>query len=109
MMIAELLNPWLDVLNALATGAIWVYLRIEKKNDRTNERIDALIKKIDELEDRAAHLEGASGSAVTHNDLSKIYQSINALSEKVNQLVGGSEAMNDVLRLIQARIMEKGL
>jgi CII-binding regulator of phage lambda lysogenization HflD len=108
-MLNELINTWIDVINAVATAAIWVYLRIEKKNDKTNERVDALVKKIDTLEDRAAHLEGASGNAVTHGDLARIYQSINDLAKQVNQLVGESRGMGDSLRLIQTRITEKGL
>ena len=103
------LRFWLSAVNMLVTFAIGVWLYLEKRNDKTNERVDDLGDKFDELDKEVAGLAAVAKTAPNHADLSKVYESINRLSETVHELAGESRAQTDTLRLIQNQIMKKGL
>lgn len=88
-------------------NSAWMY--IERRNDKTNERISELTVQVEELEREVAALKSVSGSAPTHADLAKVYDSINAQAETLNQLVGENRGQSDTLRLILNQIMQKGM
>lgn len=85
----------------------WLYL--EKRNDKTNDRISGLTAQVEDLEREVAALKSVSGLAPTHADLAKVYDSINAQGETLNQLVGENRGQSDTLRLILNQIMKKGM
>ncbi|SDI53100.1 hypothetical protein [Propionivibrio dicarboxylicus] len=114
-------------------GLVWVIL--ERRNDKTNERvtqlgqdideinqkvikmkagcdgcqIDSVASRIEQIDRDVSGLKAAAGSAPSHDDLSRVYEAINELAEKVNHLVGESEGQGQTLRQILARIIEKGM
>jgi septal ring factor EnvC (AmiA/AmiB activator) len=99
----------LQAINILGTAGIWVYLRIEKKTDKTNQRLDELNAHIERLNRDVARIESTVTAAPSHGDLSKIYDSLNGLSSTVNQLVGENRGQGDTLRLILNQITQKGM
>lgn len=105
----ESIRIWLQGLNMLGTFAIGVWMYLEKRNDKTNDRITELAGKVDTLDKDVAGLQKSADTAPNHADLGKVYDSINKLSATVNQLVGENRGQSDTLRLILNRITEKGL
>lgn len=106
---AETIRTGLQVVNMLGMFAIGVWLYLEKRNDKTNERVSAQGQKIEAVEQRISSLEATADAAPDHSDLAKVYDAINALAATVNQLVGENRGQSDTLRLILGRITERGM
>lgn len=53
---------------------------------------------------RISRLESIAATAPSHEDLSKMYQSIHQLGQTVHQLVGENRGQSDSLRLILSRL-----
>lgn len=102
-------KTWLQAINMLGTFALGCWLYLEKRSDKTNERVTQLAEEVDELGKAVTGLKAGAESAPSHADLSRVYDSINELAEKVNQLVGESESQSQTLRQILNRIIEKGM
>jgi hypothetical protein len=100
---------WMQIANTLLNLGIgcWVYL--EKRNNKTNGRIDALSKRFDDTEKTVVEMGAMIKGVPSHSDLSDVYESVNRLAQTVNQLVGENRGQSDILRLILNRITEKGL
>lgn len=131
----EALKVWLQAVNMIGTLALGVWLYLEKRSDKTNDRVSQLAgnvedisKKIvkitavcegctcDEVAARVGHVENdisglkaSSEIAPNHNDLANVYKAINDLAETVNQLVGENRGQSDQLRMILTQIMKRGL
>lgn len=54
-------------------------------------------------------LRAASSKALTHGDLDDLYDKVNATSNSVHEMKGLLANVNETLRMILARIAEKGL
>ena len=105
----ETFKVWLQGLNMLGTFALAVWLYLEKRSDKTNERIAELTAQIEEQEKKLAALESAIKTVPDHGDIAKVYESINALAATVHQLVGENRGQSDTLRLILNQITQKGM
>lgn len=105
----EHLRVWLQIINMLGTFSIGAWMYLEKRNDKTNDRITELAGKVDNLDKDVSALKTSSETAPNHADLSKVYESINALAATVNQLVGENRGQSDTLRLILNQIAQKGM
>lgn len=105
----ETIKIGLQAINMLGTFALGVWLYLEKRSDKTNERVAELAAKVEKLDKDVTGLEAATGSAPSHADLGKVYDSINDLARTVNQLVGENRGQSDTLRLILNQITQKGL
>lgn len=103
------LYAWIQLINMLGTFALGVWLYLEKRNDKTNERITDLGKKVDELDRGVSNLEVSTSAAPNHADLGKVYEAMNRQGETLNQLVGENRGQSDTLRLILNQVMQKGL
>ena len=103
------IRDWLLTISMILhfSRTAWDY--IDKRNDKTNERITELTGKFDALEKDVAALDAVAGNAPTHSDLSKVYESVNTLAATVNQLVGENRGQSDTLRLILNQITQKGM
>lgn len=99
----------LYVINMLSTFGIGVWLYLERRNDKTNERIVELAAKVEKLDKDVSSLGVAAETAPNHADMGEVYKSINELAKTVNQLVGENQGQSDTLRLILGQIMRKGL
>lgn len=98
----ENLRNGLMVLNMVGTLTIGAWMYLQRRSDRTDEHVTALLSRVDKIE-------SAMIAAPTHADLARLYESVNQLAGTVNQLVGENRGQTDTLRLILNRITEKGL
>ncbi|MBA4381818.1 MAG: hypothetical protein C0406_04560 [Sideroxydans sp.] len=105
----ELAKFLFQVLTFLMTGGIGIYVYLSNKDKVTNDRIGKLEEDIDTkfetYGERIAKLE----TNPSHADIAKVYESINALSATVNQLVGENRGQSDTLKLILNQITAKGM
>lgn len=103
------MRVWLQAINMLGTFAIGVWLYLEKRSDKTNDRVSDLATAVEKLDKEVSALQARANDAPNHGDLAKVYKSINDLAATVNQLVGENRGQSDTLRLILKRITEKGM
>lgn len=103
------IRDWLLTISMVGHFSYTVWAYIERRNDKTNERIAELSTKFEQLDRDFSALEAAAGAAPNHADLGKVYDSINKLASTVNQLVGENRGQSDTLRLILNQVMQKGL
>ena len=101
-----------DVLLALAllgqiANAAWLY--IERRNDKTNDRINDQFERIEKIEKDLSGMISASDNALTHHDLADVYRAQNRTEEKLNQLIGETKSQSDLLRLMWDKIVKKGM
>ncbi|MDF0377682.1 hypothetical protein [Methylophilus sp. YYY-1] len=100
-----------QVLQFLVTGAIGVYVYMSKKDIVTNERIGKLEndidQKIDQHGERIARLEAKAEKAPTHEDIGKVYDKINQVSDCVSRLEGEFAGATRTLQLIHETLMER--
>lgn len=61
---------------------------------------DAGLDRIDAHGDRLARLEAAVAGNPTHRDVAALYESINQLGATVNQLVGDTRLLGDLMRML---------
>lgn len=104
---------YMGIANFLLTWGVALYMYLANKNKATNERIGQLEKSISvdtkDHDQRITTLESTAKLVPSHNDLAKVYESINQLAGTVNQLVGENRGQSDTLKLILNQITEKGM
>jgi hypothetical protein len=89
----------------------WFAARVLAQIEQRMSRVEAIEEQIAaDVRDhtvRIARLESIAATAPSHEDLSKMYQSIHQLGQTVHQLVGENRGQSDSLRLILSRLTEK--
>jgi len=105
----ETIKIWLQGINMLGTFALGVWLYLEKRSDKTNERVTDLAAKVEKLDKDVSALDATASAAPNHADLAKVYESIKSLAATVHQLVGENRGQSDVLRMILNQITQKGM
>ncbi len=105
----ETFKVWLQGINMLGTFGLGCWLYLEKRSDKTNERVTQLAKEVDELDKAVTGLQAGVEAAPNHADIAKVYESINDLAATVNQLVGENRGQSDTLRLILNQITQRGM
>ncbi|MCL2076035.1 MAG: hypothetical protein FWH15_06305 [Betaproteobacteria bacterium] len=91
-----------QMINLVITAGIFVWLYVQKKSDKTSERLDRAERDLTELKSLFRHMP-------SHEDLKQVYESLNKLSEQVNQFIGESRAHGEFMRMLLNRLTEKGL
>lgn len=108
------------IVNAVGNLAIGAWLYLDRKADKTNLRIDEISTRVKDLDahiadkleaqaGRISHLEAHAEDSPTHADLGELYNKVNAVDSKVSTQGGKLDAIDTTLRLILARITERGL
>lgn len=104
---------WFQVAQTLITAAIGFYVYLTNRHRVTNERISSLERqmdgRLDQHAERMAHLETSIAAAPTHKDLEKVHEKLNRVAEDTSRMSGELKGVNDTLRLILARITDRGL
>lgn len=99
--------------NFFLNWGIGFYVHLVSKNKVTNDRITKLENDFDTRMDgqgeRIARLEEQMRTVPTHDDLSKLYDKVNATANMVSSIAGELKVVNDNLRMILNRVAEKGL
>lgn len=113
-------RDWLLVLSMVLHFAYTVWAYIDRRGDKTNEKIVELTTKVSDLDSDVTSLKALTEKAPSHADLGKVYEAIKdqkestnttigILSATVHQLVGENRGQTDMLRSIYNRLAEKGL
>lgn len=105
----ETIKVWLQGINMIGTFALGVWLYLEKRSDKTNERVSELAIKVDKLDKDVGALQASARQAPNHGDLAAVHEKINEVAQVVHQLVGENRGQTDTLRLILKQITQKGL
>lgn len=104
---------WLQVAHLVITAALGLYVWAVNRHRVTNQRITDLEKSVDDrLDDHAERLVGLEvqmRAAPTHKDLAQVHEKLNRVAESSSRMEGEIKHVNDTLRLILARITEKGM
>lgn len=102
-------RAWLQLINLVGTFAVGCWLYLEKRSDRTNERVDGMRSQIDRMDRDLAGLRETARLSPSHADLAEVYRAINEVAATSNQLVGEMSAQSEMLRLILNRVAENGM
>ncbi len=113
----EALKFWLlfgfQVVNAVATVLVWLFVRYGDRNKQIDVRFDGIKSdfdaRMDTQDQRIARLSGLVERAPTHNDLSELYKKVNKTAEDVSRIAGEMKGLNENLRLILNQIAAKGM
>ncbi len=89
-MTVALFSDWLDVIYKVGVVVFAVWLYLDRRNDKTHERISSLEKQVDERmdghADRITKLEVHVKSVPGHHDLAEIYKEMRKLSESLSKI-----------------------
>lgn len=103
----------ISIANFVLTWGVALYMYLANKNKVTNERINKLQEDLDEWKDdhseRIAVLETRAKGVPTHDDMGGIHERITAVDLKVSAQGGKLDGIDATLRMLLARITEKGL
>lgn len=116
----DTIKIWLQGINMVGTFALGVWLYLEKRSDKTNEKVEEIAEKVGSLDRDVIGLKAGIDGAPNHDHLAKVYEAIKAQGESsnkqieslaatVNQLVGENRGQSDTLRLILNQITQKGM
>lgn len=83
-----------SIINILNIVSAWR----EKRSDKSDQRFKGIEINIQEHHDRLTALEESTKRAPTHQDLSRIYDSINGLKETVHLMAGKSDTQTQLLQ-----------
>lgn len=104
----EMVKTALMIINMLGTFAIGVWLYLEKRNDKTNARIDKVEECLEDQGTKLARIEANAANAPTHNDLGDLHERVNAVAEGMNRLTGEFSAVKATLQLIHEHLLRGG-
>lgn len=103
----------LQVINALATVGVWLYVRYGDRNKEVDTRFTAIAAKFDgradEHDRRLSRIEGELHLAPTHRDLTDIREKLGATTGQMREMAGQLQSMNDNLKLILNQIAQRGM
>jgi hypothetical protein len=98
------LRFYFDVLVAAGLFANFWWAIMDRKNRATADQLAshkaATADSLNQHSQRLSGIEAKIESIPSHSDLAKVYESVNALSATVNQLVGENRGQTDILRML---------
>lgn len=107
----EALKLGFQVVQFIATGCVGFYVYMSNKDKVTNDRIGKLEAdidlKIDSHSERISKIEARAEQAPTHDDLAKVYNKVNQVSDCVSRLEGEFAGVSRVVNLIHETLMEE--
>lgn len=100
------IRDWLLTISMIGHFSYTVWGYIERRNDKTGERINVLSARVTELDADVSAMKAAAEAAPTHSDLANVHEKVNKTNEMVNQLVGENRSQTDLLRIIVGKLMD---
>lgn len=104
----NVIGEWLDVVYKVLTGIFVIWLYLDRKNDKTNQRISALENSIDNRldghADRLTRIEADLKNAPSHNDLAEIYREIRKQSEAMSTINIALSAQTAALAALKEQV-----
>lgn len=102
----------LQVLNAVASAALWIYVKYGDRNnavDRKFAELEASMdKRIDELEKGQAAIKSSLVHAPTHGDLARIHSRIDEVAKGISHIQGEFAGTSKTVDLIHNYLMTNG-
>lgn len=100
---------WLYFVQVALWVATGIYLFFSRRSAVRSAQFENLknemAKKLDDHEARIVRVESSCAGAPDHDDLSKVYDSVNALAATVNQMVGGMDALKGSVDLMHQYLL----
>ena len=89
-----------QVVQAIGTLFVWLYVRAERREQVDSERFK-------KLEEKVASIQGELGAVPTRENIGRLHRRIDDMSKDVSQLVGASEAMSSQVTLIYQYLLDR--
>lgn len=101
-----------QLLNALATVGVWIYVRYGDRNSEVDRRFDSLENavdiRIDTLEKNHAAMKSSLAGAPTHHDLARIHTRIDEVARGISHIQGEFSGTSKTVDLIHNYLMNNG-
>lgn len=120
MTLRDLVDFAFQVGLAIGQLALFIYVRNTNRNDEVDRRFLRLQADLDGqgekigaelsgLAQRLSHIETAVEGSPTHSDMGDVYAKVNTVDSKLSRVEGKVDGMADTLRLLLARVAERGM
>lgn len=100
---------WFGVLQVLIAAGIAVYLRLDRRNRVTAQRMetheDDMAKQFSAHGDRLVRVEAAINHAPNHSDLARIHERLDDLNMGVSGIRGEFKSVGQTLQTIQEHLI----
>ncbi|MDO8940888.1 MAG: hypothetical protein Q7U98_17170 [Methylicorpusculum sp.] len=101
----ETVGDWVDVIYKVCMAVFGVWLYLDRRNDKTQDRIAELEKLLDDRIDdhgqRLCRVETWLNKVPTHNDLGDVYREIRKVSESVSVIEARLAALHATLESVK--------
>ena len=101
-------RDWLLVISMIGHFSYTLYSYVDRRGDKTSQRIAELTEKIGLLDKDVTTLKAKVDAAPSHDHLAEFYGEIRDTNEKVDQLIGETKQQSKVIELIHGYLMERG-
>lgn len=105
-------NLIFQLLNALATVGVWIYVRYGDRNaevDRKIASLEAIVDhRIDTLESSHAAVKSSMAGTPTHGDLARIHLRIDEVARGISHIQGEFSGTSKTVDLIHNYLMNNG-
>jgi len=101
-----------QILNALASAALWIYVRYGDRNNAIDRKFDeleaAMDHRMDDLEAEQAAIRASLAGAPTHRDLARIHSRIDEVARGISHIQGEFSGTSKTVDLIHNYLMNNG-
>lgn len=99
---------WFDLVWKVLTGFLAVWIFLEKKNDRTNDRITKLERQLAEdlttQSTRLTRIEVEIDKQLTSDDMSEVYREMRKVSEAMTQQAVALSALQATMQGLKGQV-----
>ena len=100
------IRDWLLTISMIGHFSYTAWSYIERRSDKTGERIGELAAQVDRLDKDVATLRVKLESTPTHDHLAEVYRDIRETNKKIDTLIGETKAQTKVIDLIHGYLMD---
>ena len=107
----EHMKLWIDVAQFVVMSAIGVWMYLERRNDKTNDRVskleDELGEKLDSHDGRLMRVETQVEHLPQVSDLEKLYERVRTVDHRTSHMEGEFREVRRTLGLIHEYLMKE--
>ena len=101
-----------QILNALASASLWIYVKYGDRNNAVDRKFaeleESMDKRIDDLEKGQAAIKSSLVHAPTHGDLARIHTRIDEVAKGISHIQGEFTGTSKTVDLIHNFLMTNG-
>jgi hypothetical protein len=101
----DAIKVYLDIGQALMTGAVWIYVVISNRQKVNKVAIDRVDARVGDLGGRIMVLEDRVRHSPTHDDLGKLYERMNSVNAEMQHMNGHLEAMRRQFEMVNEYLL----